>query len=99
MKAAGPARGHALTISLCMALGTLVGCTTLQPTSSTEAKEQGQRAACRTPYSQALSAVAGLCVAAGQAAGATITGDISQGGAAVLTLGTVVMPDHRPVCD
>lgn len=99
MRVPGPADVHVSAIPLCIILGVLAGCTTLQPTASTEANEHGQRAACQTRYSQAVSAVAGLCVAASQAAGAAITGDLSHGGAAVLTLGTVVMPDRRPICD
>lgn len=90
----------ARTIPLCTAVATLIGCTTLQPTASADAfkGEQDQRLACRAPHSKALSVVAGLCVAAGQAAGAAITGDFSQGGAAVMTLGTVVMNTQEPMC-
>lgn len=99
VKASSSEGVQVFTILLIVIMGALVGCATLQPTSTeTSIGGQGEHSACRAPYSKGLSAVAGLCVAVGQVAGAAITSDISQGGAAVLTLGTAFMPDHRPIC-
>lgn len=81
-----------------MGLGLLMitGCAAVPP-SNTHAQDSESQP-CQTRSSRVLTALAGICVAAGQATGAAMTGDLSQGGAAALTLGTVFLPNPAPLC-